>query len=151
MYLNNNNNLLLGVGLCKSNIIPIMKENSLLLSEDKEKKIANYIKTKLKANNLATFYQFVNSFSQMNTSKVLLCNIDCCFTTVCKENSFLWLSFFNVLKIIASSNLNIFSELEVFYAANNWVSHDLEKRSEFAKELLLKIRLTLLSRALKIL
>ena len=88
----------------------------------------------------------------MKTSLVLLCNIDCCFTTVCKGNRFLELSFSNLLKIIASSNFNITSELEIFYAANNWVSHNLEKRSKFLKELLLKIRLTLLSEsALKVL
>ena len=59
--------------------------------------------------------------------------------------SFLELDFFIVSKILASSSLQIDSEVEVYNAANNWLNHNSEERSKFAKQLLLKVRLNLLS------
>ena len=41
--------------------------------------------------------------------------------------------------------MSVHSELEVLNVANNWLKHDIEKRSKFAKQLLLTIRLSLLS------
>ena len=90
-------------------------------------------------------YQVINCFNQLKTSNVLFRHINCCFTIVCKQTSFLELSFANVSKILASSELNTTSELEAYHAANNWVNYNLEKRSKFAKDISLKVRLPLLS------
>ena len=48
-------------------------------------------------------------------------------------------------KILFSSEIYITSELEVFTAANDWISFKLNKRKKFAKSLLMKMRFPLLS------
>ena len=45
----------------------------------------------------------------------------------------------------SSSELDVTSELEVLEAADSWIAYNYEKRSTFAKDLLLRIRLPLLS------
>ena len=64
---------------------------------------------------------------------------------VVETQNFLELQFDIVLKILASSDLNCHSELEVFDAASNWLKHHSEERIKFAKQLLLTVRLPLLS------
>ena len=64
---------------------------------------------------------------------------------VIETQNFLHLEFGQVLKILASSELNIHSEVEVLTAASSWLKHNSEERRTYAKELLLKVRLTLLS------
>ena len=50
-----------------------------------------------------------------------------------------------ISKILASSELLITSEIEVFKVANSWLNHNNKERSKYAKGLLLKVRLPLLS------
>ena len=71
--------------------------------------------------------------------------IERCFPLVANCNNLIELDFFSLIKILSSSELNIDSELQVFNAADSWLSHDITERSKFAKELLSKVRLTLLS------
>ena len=63
---------------------------------------------------------------------------------VLESNNFLELDYSLVGKILASSELNIDTENEVFKAADKWLSRNIEERSKFAKSLLLKVRLSLL-------
>ena len=58
---------------------------------------------------------------------------------------FFELNFSSVSKILLSSKLNITSEVEVYHAANNWLSYSYEKRCKFAKCIFLKVRMSLLS------
>ena len=50
-----------------------------------------------------------------------------------------------VKRILYSSELHLTSEFEVFDAADNWIRHNTEERRKFAKDLLLSVRLPLLS------
>ena len=59
--------------------------------------------------------------------------------------NFLHLDISIVAKILDSSELNIHTEVEVFNAVNTWLKHNSKERSKYAKQLLLKIRLPLLS------
>ena len=63
---------------------------------------------------------------------------------IVETNRFLKLDYSLVAKLLTSSYLDIHSEIEVFYAAINWLEHSNE-RSKFAKELLLTVRFPLLS------
>ena len=47
--------------------------------------------------------------------------------------------------MLSSSDLNIDSDLQVFNAADSWLCHDITERRKYAKELLSKVRLPLLS------
>ena len=62
-----------------------------------------------------------------------------------ESQNFLHLDISNVKKILASSELNIHSEVDVFNAAIYWLKHNIEERSKYVKQLLLKVRLPLLS------
>ena len=64
---------------------------------------------------------------------------------VVDSQNFLELDFMFVERILANSNLRITTELEVFNAAHNWISHNIKDRTKFAKSLLLNVRLSLLS------
>ena len=70
-----------------------------------------------------------------------------CFTTVAGTENFFQLDFDNVRKILKSSQLHIASELEVFDAAENWISRNGNKRKELSRSLLQTVRLPLLSKA----
>ena len=115
------------------------------MNKDAENKMSSFIKSKVKVQNVVMYYQLVNTFKQLKISKALLRYIDCSFTTICKTNNFLELDFSSVSKILASSELNITSELEVYHAADTWLGYNLEKRSKFAECILTKVRLPLLS------
>ena len=64
---------------------------------------------------------------------------------VAETKSFLKLELRFVAQILSSSQLNISTELEVFKAAHDWLRCSIVERSKFAKELLFKVRLPLLS------
>ena len=71
--------------------------------------------------------------------------IERCFPLIGDSDNFLELDFICVNKILASNGLNIDSELQVFNAADSWLCHDITERKKFAKELLSKVGLPLLS------
>ena len=68
-----------------------------------------------------------------------------CFTMLVDTDNFLELDYNLVAKILESSKLFITSEVEVYNAADRWLSYNIKDRSKFAKRLLLKVRLHLLS------
>ena len=119
-------------------IISLLKLNKFFLSKNVPSKMS--VKNKLHIQNVVAFYKLSNIFSFPS-----LCYIERCFTSVIETEKFLELDFHLVSIILASSKLLITSEVEVFNAANNWLSHNIKERSEFAKDLLLKVRLPLLS------
>ena len=62
-----------------------------------------------------------------------------------ETDNFLELDYLAISKTLASSELNITSELEVFNAANEWLKHNITERRWLAKQILQKVRLPLLS------
>ena len=64
---------------------------------------------------------------------------------VIETRNFLELEKIIVLKIFASSSLQIDSEVEVYNAANKWLNYNIEERKIFSKQMLSKVRLNLLS------
>ena len=73
--------------------------------------------------------------------------IERCFTMLVETPNFLELDYTVLAKVLSRSELHITSELEVFNAVNAWLKYNIEERKEFAKQLLLRIRLPLLSDA----
>ena len=64
---------------------------------------------------------------------------------IAETKNFVKLDYRFVSEILSSSQLNITSELEVFKAADGWLRYHFVERSKFAKELIFKVRLPLLS------
>ena len=67
------------------------------------------------------------------------------FTVFVKTQCFLELDYARVLELLSSSDLHITSEIEVFGAAGDWLSHNPEERNKHALDLLLEVRFPLLS------
>ena len=95
-------------------------------------------------NNLL-YYKIADIFQLSTLIKTSMFYAESCFLMVAETDNFLELDFALVKKILQSSKLHVTSELEIFYAANEWISYKLEERSKFAKNLLLTVRLPLLS------
>ena len=102
------------------------------------------IKDKLNSENVATYYHMATFFN-LNFTEVCLNYTERYFTIVAESESFLHLDFKCVKEILSSSELDITSELEVLKAAESWIAKDYKNRSKYAKDLLLLVRLHLLS------
>ena len=126
-------------------IVLALKIDKLLQKEDTIMKINKFIQDKLTVENVVAFYCLVKCYNVATISESSLLYIERCFPIVVETQNFLHLDFINVAKILGSSELNIHSEVEVFNAAITWLKHNIEERSKYAKQLLLKVRFTLLS------
>ena len=126
-------------------MILALKLGKFLLDKDKSTKTSEYFET-ITLKNVTTYYSLANLYQLYNVAEQTLAYIERCFQMVADTENFLHLNFSLVAKILASSELNLHSEVEVFNAANSWLKHNSEERSKHAIELLSKVRLTLLSK-----
>ena len=122
-----------------------LKLNKLMLKEYNIQKLSNCIKDKVNKENVLTFYSLAELYKLANISNSSLIYIERCFPMVVETKNFVHIDYSINAKILGSSKLNVQSEVEVYDAAITWLSHNIEARSKYAKQLLLKVRLTLLS------
>ena len=126
-------------------IISGLKLNKIVFKEELENFLSEKISDKLDSKNVSTYYTIASVFELPKLSKNYSCFIERWFTTVINYPNFLELDYNSVAKILSSSGLNIDSEMEVFFAAKWWLSHNVKQRSKYAEKLFLKIRFSLLS------
>ena len=119
--------------------------SKLLLKEYTSTNICQTIKSRIAIDNVFTFYSLAKIYKLETVYELCLTYIERCFPMVVETQSFLHSDFSIVAKILDSSDLNIHSEVEVFEAAYIWLNHNSKKRSKYAEQLLLKVRLPLLS------
>ena len=122
-----------------------MKEKKILLLNDLDHKNFERIEKKISNRNVATFYQIASIFNFTELQIFSLCYIERCFRMVFKKKNYKILGFAQIARIISSSKLHIDSEMEVINAIDIWISYDSKERSKFARRLLSKVRLNLLS------
>ena len=125
--------------------MPLMKLNKMFLNENEDNKIKKTIISKIDKKNCLVVYCLSNIFELSNSIKVSMSLIEQCFSLFADSDNFLELEFYYIIKILSSSGLNIDSELQVFSAADSWLSHDITERSKHEKDLLSMVRLPLLS------
>ena len=94
---------------------------------------------------LLPIYVLSKLFNLQVVANQSLSLIECFFTTVVETRNFMELNYAFVAKILASSELYITSEVEVYKAGDAWLRHKIHDRKEYAKRLLLKVRLSLLT------
>ena len=128
-----------------ADIIAVTRLKKLFLNEIAVSKICSILKEKVLIENAFSVYQFVNLFNFSTLKSSTFSYIERCFTIVSDDESFLDLEHKLISKILASSNLLITSEIEVLKVANSWLNHNSKERSQYAEDLLLKVRLHLLS------
>ena len=127
-----------------NNILSSLKEDNVLLNNDLEKEINNRIEDKINFNNAVAVYKLMQTFKTSSLPNASVLYIERCFPYIVDCKSFLDLDYISLAKILSSNELNIDSELEVFNAIVSWLGHNKE-RSKYAKDLILEIRLSLLS------
>ena len=77
------------------------------------------------------FYQLVVQFKLTDLNITVFRYIERCFSMIVDTKSFIELDIKTVSKILASSSLQIDSEVEVYNAANKWLNCNSEERSKF--------------------
>ena len=117
--------------------------NVLKLNEDIL--ISQYVDDKITFQNVSTFYQLAKLNKLTSLAELTFSYIERCFSIVAETQNFLEIEFNFIGKILKSSELSVRSELEVLNAATSWLKHNSNERSKFAKQLLLTVRLPLLS------
>ena len=114
------------------NLIFTFKESSILMSsKDLKGNLVNKFNHSLNVQKVAIYHQILSMFKHKNLENVMLNYIKRCFTVVSKTNNFSELNIHYLLKILASSELHITSELEVYNAACSWVDYNYKERCEF--------------------
>ena len=88
-------------------------------------------------------YQLASIFNLADVTSTVLRYIERCFSMIVDTECFLELDINTVSKILASSSLQIDTEVEVYSAANKWLNYNIEARSKFARHLLMKVRFNL--------
>ena len=128
-----------------NNFVSILKRNKLILNEDVENILIEYIKKEVKNEKVVFYCQLAHTFEITELAKITIAYIHRFFTMIAESPEFLELSFYLVSKILSSSQLEITSEMEVSNAINFWINHCLKQRNKYALCLLKKVRLPLLS------
>ena len=129
----------------ENELVMSMKFNKILLNEIEDNNINKIMMSGTDIKNCLITYYSSNIFKLSSLIKVSMSLIERCFSMIGDSDNFLELDFITIKKILSSSELNIDSELQVFNAADSWLSHDITKRSKYAKDLLSMVRLPLLS------
>ena len=125
-------------------LLQSLKDDKVILIEDNGREIYKLIESKRNIKNVAVLYFISQLFNCSVVSKELMQFIERCFPMFVDCTSFLDLDFKIILKIFSSSELHIDSEMQVFNAVVSWLGYKKE-RKVYAKDLILKIRLSLLS------
>ena len=129
----------------KNEILKATRFNKLSLNDKAISLIYKIFKKEIQIKNIASVYQFANLFNLSRLKNSTLRYLDRCFSIVSHKDSFLELEHSCISKILARSCLMITTEVEVFNAADRWLKHNIKERSEYSENLLLKVRLHLLS------
>ena len=124
-----------------------MKTNALFLDDFTSTKAAKDTNIKLNEGNVLLIYSTSRIFKFSNEQS--FCFVTRWFPSVSKCQDFLELDVKSVGKIIGSSQLNIDSEIIVFWAAYSWLIHRsesiVENRGNYKDYILSKVRLSFLS------
>ena len=125
-------------------LLPLIYDKS---SDNAESEIFEHFNGKISVENAALYHRLAVVLLNEKLGDASFDFINRNFGKVAKTEGFLQLEYELVSWILASSALNITSELEVFHAGNAWLNHDWMGRSMYANDVLSKVRLHLLSTA----
>ena len=131
--------------LTEAQLISVLKVDTLLLKTKAEKLLLKIFRKKINIQIAATYCDFANTFRLCSLNFYTVRYVERFFTSIVGTQNFLDLSYNLLAKILSSSQLEIASEIEVFKAGEAWISNNTQKIRDYAKDLLLKVRIPLLS------
>ena len=117
----------------KEELVPLMKFNKMFLNETEYVRTKKTMMSKINKKNSLVSYCLSNNFKLSNSLKVSMSLIEQLFPIFADSKNFLELEFNYIIKILSSSGLNIDSELQVFNAADSWLSHDIRNVASMQK------------------
>ena len=125
--------------------IQYLKGNNILLSEELEMELCSYIEGLMNYRSVSSFYQLSTFVHLPNLGRITMRYIERCFVMVAETENFLELDYNFVAKIFSSPQLEVSSEYEVCCAAFSWLNYNCLERNKHAKDILVKLRLPLLT------
>ena len=131
--------------ISNENNIKSLKVSKILLDEGTANSIDSQVEIKFTVSDTLKWFFISKLFSLKKVFKTSLGIIERWFATVTDSKDFLELDFICVSAVLNSSELLIDSELQVFNAMNAWLNHNSIERSKYAKYLLQRVRLSLLT------
>ena len=126
-------------------MVTFIKANEKFLDQNLEIIISDLFINKVNIRNVAAYFRLAHVFHLEKLVEFTLRYIERCFPMIVETAGFSQLDHTRILKILASSEVRVSSEVEIFAAADRWMSYDFQARSRFAQNILMKIRLPLLS------
>jgi len=119
-----------------------IKITKTLLNSDEQKSLPEVLKFRVHERNFDLCYQlskiFVPQFQEL-----VLKYIDCSFVQISQSQKFLQINIGLLKRILKRNSLLVTSEEDVYEAASRWLSHRFDERENYARELLLTVRLSL--------
>ena len=132
--------------ISKSEVVALVKLSALSLRQETHEKVDEIVKGKLRARSVPLFNEIATIFVLPSLREATRSYMERWFACVTDNRDYLHLGYASVSRLLKSDSLLVDSEAEVCRAADKWLSFDVEERGKLAGNLLLAVRLPLLSR-----
>ena len=129
-----------------SNLVPVIRASKLLCLDHLQEICFKFIKQRVNLRTALFYLHLSYKYCLFSAKQFVLNFIGRCFEQIVKGEEFLKLDVDLVEEIFSHPELNLTSEMQVCLAAESWVSHDPQQRSEFAARLVSTARFSLLSK-----
>ena len=126
-------------------MIDILEAERLLENSNLRHYICENIVKRITTKNCFFYLQLSKLFYLENLHDFLLNLLFKYYLTKFNLSDFCKLSYTDLAALIASSNLQVDSELEIFYTVIDWISYKKNERKDYIEKLLVLVRLPLLS------
>ena len=128
-----------------ASLIQATKLTKVLTQKPLKRKYNKIFLNTLNIQNVLISYKVSKMFNLKSVAKQSWSHIESCFTILAETKNFLELEYILVAKVFASCELHITSELEIYNSVKTWLDYNVIERKKHAKNLLIKVRLALLS------
>ena len=122
-----------------------MKLSKFLLKNKVSHSFCEINKENLSTKNAAFLYPLACLFNLTCLKSAPFEHLERFFTIIVDDKNFIELEYTYSLRLLKSSELLITTEIEVYNTAKKWLNHKNDESSKYAKNLLLKVCLELLS------
>ena len=105
-------------------MITFIKANKTILNQTVEIEISKFVINNVNVQNVAAYFSLANIFHLTKLAEFTLRYIERCFPMIVETTGFLQLDHAHVSKILASSEVHVSSEIEIFSVADLWIGYD---------------------------
>ena len=132
------------VTLTTDTVQSLLYASSILQVETVAHACCEFMKTHLHPSNCIGIYTFAEQHGRTELMKRADQYIQDNFMAVVDSDEFLSMTFKHLESLVASTDLNVGNEEEVYQAVMKWIKHDINKRKQHLSKLISKVKLPLL-------